>query len=102
MCKLFMRSPLGDIRKGLQGHGILLDFGYEFSERDMSITFNNLLALLYFALRVFGQFLGKFIEQAQYSVEYPVALEAFLNDMPNRFAKHPGFVDKVLAATRED
>jgi hypothetical protein len=93
---------LADIRKGLQGHGILLDLGYEFSERDMTITFRNLLALLYFALRVFGEFFGKFIEQAQYSVQYPVALEAFLKDMPNRFAKYPGFVDKALAATRED
>lgn len=93
---------LRDIRKGLQGQGILLAIGYEFSERDMTIAFNNLLAVLYFTLRIFEELLGKFIKEAQYTVEYPVALEAFLKDMPNRFAEHPDFVDRVLTATREN
>lgn len=93
---------MGDIRSGLQGQGITIDLRYEFSERDMTIAFNNLLSLLYFALRVFCELFSKWIEEEKYSVEYPLPLEIVLKDMPNRFSGYPGFVDMVMRATMEN
>lgn len=89
------QSVFRAIRKGAQGEGILLDPEYEFSEREMSVAFNNLLKMLYLALRIFADFFGKYIEREENTI-YPTALEALLKTMPNNISEYPAFVDVLL------
>lgn len=95
------QSVLSTIRKGTQGEGILLDPGYEFSEKEMSATFNTLLKILYLALRVFADFLGKYNEKKG-NTGYPSALEVFLKNIPNRISDYPAFVDLLLEKSRPE
>lgn len=92
------QSVLADIKKGNQEKGLLLDPGYEFSEREMSIAFNNLLAILYMASRLFSAFFGKYIKASE--SEYPRALETYLKAMPNRFSEYPAFIDRILVESK--
>lgn len=95
------QSVFRAIRKGAQGKGIHLDPGYEFSEREMSAAFNNLLKMLYLALRIFADFFGKHIER-EVNTRYPTALEAFLKTMPNKISEYPAFVDVLLEKSKPE
>jgi hypothetical protein len=92
------QSVLSAIKKGTQGTGIVLDPGYEFSEREMSIAFNNLLAILYMASRIFTELFSKFLLTSESF--YPTALESGIKTMPNRFSDYPAYIDSVLTEIR--
>lgn len=94
------QSVLSDIKNGLEGKGILLDPGYEFSEREMSIAFNNLLSILYMSTRIFTDCFGTYISTSE-SI-YPTALETYIKAMPNRFSDYPAYIDRVLKETRHE
>jgi hypothetical protein len=89
---------LGEVASAITQGGITLSFGYEFNEREMAIAFNYLLALLYFAFRLFLKLFGRLMDKEELSAEYPIALETYLKEMPNRFSGYSEFIDKALEA----
>ena len=75
--------------------------GFSYDEKDLSMAFNHLIAILYLSLCLFKCIFGKYLKDTQVLDDKSIeALKIFIGDFPDNhyFAKFPGIVDKILTA----
>lgn len=88
------RSMMSDIKAGMERR-LELNLGYGYDNKELSIAFNNLLTILYFAIKIFQHVFNDFL-LIDHSMKEPKALEVFIKDMPNKFSNIPDLVNDII------
>ena len=91
------RSVMSDIKTGMEGR-LVLNLGYGYDNKELSIAFNNLLTILYFAINIFQHAFNDFLLNTDFSMKEPKALEVFIKKMPNKLSEIPELVNNIIRA----
>lgn len=90
-------SIISDLKVGME-KGLILDLGYGYDDKELSMAFNNLITVLYFSSRLFQRIFNDFLLNTSYYLNDLKALEIFIKGMPNHFSEFPALVDKIVGA----
>ncbi|MDO8446387.1 MAG: hypothetical protein Q7T53_09865 [Deltaproteobacteria bacterium] len=90
-------SVMSDLKVGME-RGLILDLGYRYDDKELSIALNNLIAVLYFSSRLFQRIFNDFLHNTRYYLNDLKALEISIKGMPNQFSEFPVLVDKIVSA----
>lgn len=91
---------LEDMFKSQQNGGLLLDLGFEYNEKYLEVSFNNLIVITYLAGRLFQGLFNSHLAETRYELKKMNAIEILVREMPNEFNTIPGLIEKILEKLR--
>lgn len=89
-------SVLKDMVKGQQNGGLLLDLGFQYNEKDLQYSFNNLIAITYLSVRLFQGLFNSFLAGSNFELKKSRAIETLINDMPHSYNELPKLIGAIL------
>ena len=93
-------SVLKDMVKSQQNGGLLLDLGFEYNEKYLQVSFNNLIVITYLAGRLFQGLFNSHLAETRSELKKMNAIEILVREMPNEFNTIPSLIEKILENLR--
>lgn len=89
-------TVLKTLAEGQEQGGLLINLGFEYEEKYLQVSFNNLTVITYFAVRLFQGLFNTFLTGHKYLLLGEKPLATCIKDLPNKLNNIPILIEQIL------